>query len=534
MIKYTPSSGRTLALFQTPFEQKLSAHNRWVRMAALVPWDEMAKVLYTSLSTGEGRPTVDLRIILGALLVKYIEDLSDEDTIQYIQENIYAQYFVGLSSFQTEPVFVPSLFVEVRKRLDQEGSAKLNDLMIRQARDLKVIKHRRNPSDDGKNEEQQQQGPEGGAEQSGTESNNKEQVENRGTLMVDATVAPLHIAFPTDTRLLSEGRRYAEQLIDRLYYSHPELWKKKPRTYRREAKKAFVSFSKSKRRDTKAIRKATGQQLRYLRRDLVILNKMLDGLEKNKYAVCWTQPEWRKLWIIQELYRQQEEMFRDRRRRIDDRIISIQQPHARPIKRGKGGGKDTEFGPKVNISLSEGIARADQIDFNAFNEAICMEDQIEGFKELHGYYPAVLLADQIFWTRSNRKYLKERSIQIGGVPLGPSREMSKYEKYKARKRNNKRSEVEGKFGQAKLKYGLDNLFTRLPETTKAEINLIFLAINLLKIARTLFDSIFNFFFRRIGHLMDYLNCMALVGEKRIKTVTGIAWNTAPKLAINPA
>ena len=113
MIRYTPSCGRTLSLFKTPFEQSLSPENRWVKMAELVPWDEMAKVFFSVLSEDQGRPTVDLRIILGAMMVKHIEHLSDEDTIDYIQENIYAQYFVGLSAFQTEPVFVPSLFVEV-------------------------------------------------------------------------------------------------------------------------------------------------------------------------------------------------------------------------------------------------------------------------------------------------------------------------------------------------------------------------------------------------------------------------------------
>ncbi|MBK7410047.1 MAG: transposase [Saprospirales bacterium] len=208
---------------------------------------------------------------------------------------------------------------------------------------------------------------------------------------------------------------------------------------------------------------------------------MLDLLETKKYNVCWTHREWRTLWIIQELYRQQEEMFRDRRRRIDDRIISIHQPHARPIKRGKGGGKDTEFGPKINVSVTEGIARVDQINFNAFNEANYLEDQIEGYKTLHGYYPTLVLADQIYWTRSNRNYLKDKDIQMGGVPLGPSKELTKYEKYKARKRNNKRSEVEGKFGQAKSKYGLEDLFTRLPVTIMAEINLIFLALNLIRV-----------------------------------------------------
>ena len=34
----------------------------------------------------------------------------------------------------------------------------------------------------------------------------------------------------------------------------------------------------------------------------------------------------------------------------------------------KGGGKNTEFGPKINAGMTEGFVRADRIDFNAFNE----------------------------------------------------------------------------------------------------------------------------------------------------------------------
>ena len=145
MIYYTPAAQRTLSLFRTPFEQQLDANNRWVKMAELAPWDEMAKVFFSSMSKDHGRASIDLRIILGALLVKHIEGISDEDTIQYIQENIYAQYFVGLPSFQTKPVFVPTLFVEIRMRLGKKGVQQLNDALIEQARQLKAIKHRAKP-----------------------------------------------------------------------------------------------------------------------------------------------------------------------------------------------------------------------------------------------------------------------------------------------------------------------------------------------------------------------------------------------------
>lgn len=229
-----------------------------------------------------------------------------------------------------------------------------------------------------------------------------------------------------------------------------------------------------------------GKQLRYLRRNLGTIRKMLNHLEAQKLPVEWKHKDWRNFWIIQELYRQQDILFRDGRKRIEDRIISIEQPHARPIKRGKSGKKETEFGPKMNVSLSEGIARV---------------DQIEAYKALYGYYPAEALVDKIYRTRANRKYLKDRAIVMSGTPLGRKQNLSKSEKEKQRKRNNKRNTIEGKFGQAKLKFGLDDLFTRRPDTTKAEINLIFMAINLLRMAKAIYLSFFSLY-QRLDEALD--------------------------------
>ncbi len=211
---------------------------------------------------------------------------------------------------------------------------------------------------------------------------------------------------------------------------------------------------------------------------------MLNQLEEAGRARGWSFALRRQYWIVQEIYRQQVLMHRDRRRRIDERIVSVGQPHVRPVKRGKGSVKNTEFGPKINASMTEGFTRADQIDFNAFNEANHLITQLEGYRARFGYYPGRVLADKIYWTRQNRKWLKARNIHMGGVPLGPKPKQSKYQKGRERKRNNERSEVEGKFGEAKERYGLARLHTRLPQTTKAEVSLILLAMNLVKLAAT--------------------------------------------------
>ncbi|WP_255327718.1 transposase, partial [Prevotella sp. S7-1-8] len=43
------------------------------------------------------------RMVVGALIVKHVEKLSDEKTIQAIQENPYMQYLLGLEKFTGKP-----------------------------------------------------------------------------------------------------------------------------------------------------------------------------------------------------------------------------------------------------------------------------------------------------------------------------------------------------------------------------------------------------------------------------------------------
>ena len=73
-------------------------------------------------------------------------------------------------------------------------------------------------------------------------------------------------------------------------------------------------------------------------------------------------------------------------------------------------------------------------------------------------------------------------------------EPTKYQKEKERRKNNQRSEVEGKFGEAKERYGMGRLYTRLPQTTLAEISLILLSINLVRLLRKAGDSLFSVFY----------------------------------------
>ena len=99
----------------------LSKSNRWVKLADHLPWDriegEYNKRLRNSHNGAGNKPA---RMVVGALIVKHVEKLSDEKSIQAIQENLYMQYLIGLEKFTKKPVFVPELLVLVRKRLDHD------------------------------------------------------------------------------------------------------------------------------------------------------------------------------------------------------------------------------------------------------------------------------------------------------------------------------------------------------------------------------------------------------------------------------
>lgn len=114
---YVSPGQLTLCGFETPFEQKLDASNRWVKLSSLIPWDKIVSRYDLRFRSSEGRPPINGRIVIGAVVIKHMICLSDRETIEQIRENVYLQYFLGYPSFTNETVFSPSLFVEIRERL---------------------------------------------------------------------------------------------------------------------------------------------------------------------------------------------------------------------------------------------------------------------------------------------------------------------------------------------------------------------------------------------------------------------------------
>jgi transposase, IS5 family len=513
--RYVSPNQLTLVGFETPFDHQLSRSNRWVKMAQAIPWDSIVGQYNKLFTSREGRPPISGRVVLGAIVIKHYLNLSDRETIAQIRENMFMQYFLGYSSFTNEEPFSATLFVEIRERLSLEILSKINDVIaVLCIEKEEVLEDKKKSVSSGKDNKPSGDPPVGGnqdsskfvtkappAEPETQQGLQTEQIlqtpgivhaadiqqtdgstrdvkaplkkENKGRLLMDATAAPQDITFPTDLKLLNAARKKSEELIDILY--SPSLHgDTKVRTYRKIARKEFLNAAKKKRKTSKEIYKANGRQIRFLRRNLGHIDTLLGSYEKFPL----TAQQQKYLMVLHTVNDQQEEMHRTHTRRIDYRIVNIHQPHVRPIVRGKESAK-VEFGSKLQVSVVAGYTFIDHFSWEAFNEGGYLLASVEKYKGRFGFYPAEVLADQIYCTRDNRQELKLLDIKLIAKPLG--RRSAKA--VKVHLSPGKRNPIEGKFGQAKRKYGLQNVKARLSSTSQSWIAAIALVLNLVRMTR---------------------------------------------------
>ena len=483
MIQYCSSKQLTIAEFDWPFQTDLDENNRWVRMSDCIPWDELADSYYQGLSAQTGRPAKNARLVIGAVIIKHKLCLSDAETVLQIQENPYMQYFVGLASYQMEAPFAPSLFVEIRKRMGQSVFEGFHRAIV-EAHDGEKENIESNSKNQKELDTKQQEESD---DSSSTASDNaddtqKEPSTHQGKLILDATVVEQAIRYPTDLSLLNEAREFSEQIIDILYI-HTSM-DKKPRTYREKARQAFLGIVKQRRPGGKKLRRGIKRQLQYLRRNLGHIEQLLSYWPEGTELPL---PRWLlyRYWVIQHLYDQQWGMYQTKTRRCDHRIVSISQPYVRPIIRGKQN-KAVEFGAKLSVSLTgEGFAQVDNLRWDAFHEGLDLKSQVEAYRERTGHYPEKVLADPLYGTRENRRYLKQKDIHFAGKPLGRPKKVTEenqaeMKQLKAQRRADylQRIPIEGKFGQGKGGYRLNYIRAKRADTSMAWINSIFLVMNL--------------------------------------------------------
>lgn len=136
--------------------------------------------------------------------------------VRLLSENPYLQYFCGLDQFVTDPKIVhPSLLSKMRKRLGREFFAMFEGEVMRVLVENGLIR---------------------GREQ-----------------LIDATIVPANISYPTDCKLLNEAREWLCRAI--LKVKRVAGIREGIRTYRRVGKRVYMAFTKRRKKARGYVRK---------------------------------------------------------------------------------------------------------------------------------------------------------------------------------------------------------------------------------------------------------------------------------------
>ena len=454
----------TMDEFMLPFGGQLLADNRWVRLSKLIPWDVVEEEYAKNMCEAEGRQSLPARLAYGAIHLKEQENLTDERTVEYLQENPYAQYFVGQKEFRKEALFDASMMVHFRKRFPAEAIQRINEAMYERAQP----KAKKPPPDSGSGSAKDQP------------ASPQDEPENDGALILDATVAPADIRYPTDLGLLNECRENTEKMIEELW-DHTDKRGHKTAYSRKKARKGYMKIIKQRQPRAKVIQRAIAEQLDYVRKNLETLVRLLACVG---YGILSDAGLFR-LCTICEVYRQQRQMANEGKRRCEDRIVSLRQPHVRCIVRGKARTR-YEFGQKLHLSVVNGFTFLEHQSWDNFHEGTQLIAAAERYRQRLGTYPKVILADKIYRSRENLRFCKENGIRLSGPRLGrPPKEETQADQSQAYEDSCRRNEIEGRNGIGKRRYGLDLIMSTLPETAMTEAALNVLVTNAAHLLRML-------------------------------------------------
>lgn len=460
MYKITKPQQITFEDFNQGFGVRLDKGNEWIRLADVIPWTKLESG-YAALFKGtRGHVALPLRMALGALIIQNRLGLSDRMTVKAVTENPYLQYFLGLSKYQSEAPFTAPLMVAFRKRLNADFLSKCNDDIIENLLSVQKAAKEKAPKTPGRKKIDEDLVP----DENG----------NLGKLVLDATCSPSNIKYPQDYVLLNKAREKLEEMIR---WFCKEYGLPVPRTYKRVARQDYLALAKRRKRDKKLVRSTVRKMLGYVKRDLGYIEKfMSDG-----YAI---EPKKTDLYLtILKLYEQQHYMWANDTHVVPDRIVSLHQPWIRPIVRGKAK-SPTEFGVKFEVAADEtGFARIVRTSFDPYNESSTLIKAIECFLKRFGHYPKRVLVDQIYRTRENISYCKERGMRLSGPRLGrkpKDANLNAETKKTERKDNIDRIEIERFFSLGKRCYGMGLIRAKLKETTLTAIAISVLTCNLFK------------------------------------------------------
>ena len=167
-------------LFRARLEQIISLRHALVKLSGQIDWPFLEQSFGAVYTDAPGRPPLPTRLMAGLEILKYSYNLSDERLCEVWLENPYFQYFCGEAFFRHELPFDRSSMTRWRQRMGEERLKTLLKESLAAAAKTGALK----PSD-------------------------------LTAAVVDTTVQPKNVMFPTDAKLLNRARERLVRLAQK-------------------------------------------------------------------------------------------------------------------------------------------------------------------------------------------------------------------------------------------------------------------------------------------------------------------------------
>jgi IS5 family transposase len=354
-------------MIETSFKEAFSA--QWINsniidptqdlviLRDVIPWEKIIMRLSSFYSKDKGAFGKSLRVMIAIMLAMKHYELSDRDVIQQIKENRYMQYFCNVPDDNLLNFLHPSSLSILRKRLGEEGISFIEKYTFEMLRSSGVI--------------------------------------NGDNALIDSTVLNNNIIYPNDVQLVfksfSKMRKFAEKHGIQIWWNDDEL------------KKKWRSFNLNKQNRAEYL---CGFHDLFFPA-LKIFSKKVEFLK------CSKKLKSNALALLELLNLLEEQTLEklEGKVHIKNRIVSLDEPDARPIKKGKSHPK-CEFGTTLQMTFNrEGFLITVENFIGKPNDTKLFPETLEIFIKRMRQRPKTVVCDLGFRSRSNFK-VAEKSDNV--------------------------------------------------------------------------------------------------------------------------
>jgi IS5 family transposase len=340
--------------------------NELVILRQVIPWQAIISQLTQFYDDNSGRSGKSLRIMVALLILSRLRSLGDRPVVAQVKENRYMQYFCNVPDADLAHFVDPSLLTRFRKRLGEEGIAIIETEVFELLRRVGIIKG--------------------------------------DTLMMDSTVLSSHIVHPNDVMLIHKAfgkmEIFARNHELSLWWDNPHI------------KKQWRAFGRAKK----------GERVAYLTEFYALFVPALETFRTHVRSLDAEEPQIQslkaqELLVLLTLLSDQTQQKLAGKQHIDNRIVSLDEVDARPIKKGKTF-PSCEFGTTLQMSFNrQGFMITTENFIGNPGDTTLYGGTLGLFQKRMGNDPDTVVTDLGFRSGDNRKNTPET---ISNVFLGRS------------------------------------------------------------------------------------------------------------------